>query len=79
MMSQEPDKRVVAALETAEWLPLFCSIYDRFMPLPFPTREEQLNDSEIGFCSPQPYHIIPPSRNRYRKRYEVQAIQKSCT
>jgi hypothetical protein len=33
MMSQGPDKRVFAVLETAEWLPLFCSVLYRFMEL----------------------------------------------
>src|SRR5712691_4458149 len=70
-MSQEPDKRVFAALVTIAPLSLFLSVSDRFMHLSFTLREEKLNDSERGFCHPQPYHIIPPSRNRYSKCYQL--------
>src|SRR5712691_6518988 len=67
-MSQEPDKRVFAPLA------LFLSVSDRFMHLSFTLREEKLNDSERGFCHPQPYHIIPSSRNRYSKCYQLSDI-----
>ena len=70
-MSLEPDKRVFAVLETAEWLPLFPSGSDRFMHFPLPTREEQLTDSERGFCYPQPHYSILPSQNRDEKRNEL--------
>src|SRR6266487_2256207 len=76
--SQKPDKRVVAVLETAEWLALFPSGSDRFMHLPLTTREEKLNDSERGFSYPQPYYSIPPSSNRYRKDYERPNLRNSC-
>src|SRR5436305_79050 len=70
-MNQEPEKRVFAVLVTIAPLALFLSVSDRFMRLSFTLREEKLNDSEKGFCYPQPYHIIPPSRNRYSKCYEL--------
>src|SRR5438093_1171285 len=38
------------------------------MYLPLPTREEQLNDSEIACCYCHPYHSILPSAHRYEKR-----------
>jgi hypothetical protein len=71
MMSHEPVKRVVAALETTAPLALFCSVSARFMHLSHFRGEEQLNDSERGFCHPQPYHTILPSCNRYGKGYEL--------
>src|SRR6266702_1131229 len=71
MRRKAPEKRVVSALETVDWLALFPSGSGRFMPLSLPTREEQRNDSERGFCHPQPYHTIPLSSKRYGKRYEL--------
>ncbi len=71
MIRKAPEKRVVATLETVDWLALFPSESDRFMHLSLPTREEQRNDSERGFCYPQPYHTIPLSSKRYGKRYEL--------
>src|SRR6202023_3023077 len=37
-------------------------------------REEKLNYPGAGFCLLQHYHTIPPSRNRYGKRYEPPAF-----
>ena len=34
--------------------------------------------AQKGFCHPQPYHIIPPSCNRYRKCYEVPDLRNWC-
>src|SRR5436309_2245165 len=41
-------------------------------------REEDLNYPGAGFYLPQHYHSIPPSRNRYEKRYERSDLRNCC-
>ncbi len=76
MMSQGPVKRVLA-LETVAPPALFPSASTRFIHLTLSTREEQLNDSEIACCYPQPYHITLLSRNRYGNRHKPMITCKS--
>src|SRR5260370_30703089 len=79
MMSQEPDKRVVAVVETTAPLALFLSVSDKFIHLSLTSREEKLHDAERGFCHPQQYHIILPSRNRSSKHHELPNFGRFCT